>query len=108
MSDGNPLFLKLYYVYLIQRRGLEHLVATLKSGGHDGLLQFNTAYVSSLMSEQQRHMWPAWVDEVSSKMVGDYMDRLEASYGVLSDVHPCTHLEEIFPETKTALILESE
>lgn len=105
MTDANTLFLKLYYVYTIQRRGLEQLVHKLKEGGHEGLINFNTAYVRSLMTDQQKELWPVWVEEISSPTVANHMDQLEFVYGVLSDIPKCTHLQEIIPETKTILTI---
>jgi len=107
MTDANPLFLKLYYSYIIQKRGLEHLVQKLKEGGHDGLLQFNTAFVGSLMTEQQRESWPLWVKEITSPVLASHMDQLERSYGILTDLPHSTHLHEYVPETKTVLVVEN-
>jgi len=108
MTDANTLFLKLYYVHMIQKRGLEQLVHKLKESGQNGLLEFNTAYVRSLMTKRQRQMWPVWVEEITSDTVANHMDVLESMYGVITDIPKSTHIEEHIPETKTVLFLESE
>lgn len=98
------LLVKLYYICYIQKCGLEHLAKHLHESGNDALLQNNTEYIRSLMSEQQLSMWPLWVKDVVSKDVAGYIDYLEKNLGILSDIPSSTHLEEYTPETKTVLL----
>lgn len=107
MADAHPMFLKLYFVYMIQRRGIENMVSLLNSRGQTHLVQLNQAFTMGLLTEQQKHYWGEWVKELTSPVVANHMDHLESLYGVIEDIRPSTHIEEFIPETKTVLIIEN-
>lgn len=107
MEELETLLLKLYFVYSIQRQGLNHLLKILHDGGKQNLVLLNTAYVASLLSAQQRALWPSWIQDIDSPQMSGYAQLLESKHGVIRDIPPSTHLEEYVPETKTVLILEN-
>lgn len=106
MSD--TLLLKLYYLYCIQNNGMTNLVEMIMNEGRQDLLDKNTEYVKSLMTNEQLSYWMPWSKEILSEEIFQRMMKLDHVYGVIMDINDpvSTHIQEYVPETKTILCME--
>lgn len=103
------LTLKLYFLYMIQNKGMIQLMEKISKEGRDDIIHEHYNYIRSIITPEQLKYWSVWSKEMHSFSINSMIMEMDNYYGVIKDQDKksSTHIQEYIPKEKTVLVLEN-